>query len=448
MSTLDRIAGKIGRTVAAGCLAGRTLLPFDTNPVPGDWEHVTKVDPEDAKKLPIAYPRYLQHTDGISVGGSADVTETNTVETFQLLSTVPTPAFHEPSAAGHVTEETLSAAAFLAVPQVLNGDDEAFVGTLGTGTRFIREKLAPAAVDELAPGPIANRFRDPLAEFLTHWMLYSAAFEAYIIQNPDSAAAREGGVTESDLLTPRQAADRAMAAERYLGSEVLYLEYSGTFGGEEAVDILEETAPGISWTRLWYGGGIDSREKAERVLEAGADTVVVGDVFHRIAAEETEFASSFLSESETGASAHPDRIESWLEENVDLDGTAAAEYLSTIPSVTHPVRTARHTLVAGIAAHCILAGATADVREAIDAGRLSAPDELSSVFRDDYADTLSSQIAPTDGGSGSVPAFAGDLLAATALRAYDDAAESPTDRSPTAVQFPVHHLSGEQIRRS
>ena len=446
MSAFDRIARTIGRATTAGCLAGRTLLPFDTNPVPGDWEHVTKVDPEDAKKLPIAYPRYLEHTDGISVGGSADVTETNTVETFRLLSSVSTPAFHEPSAASHVTEETLSASAFLAVPQVLNGDDEAFVGTLGTGTRFIREELAPAAVGKLLPSPVVNRYGDRLAEFLTNWMLYSAVFEAYVIQNPDSAAAREAGVGESDLLSPEQARDRAMAAERYLGSEVLYLEYSGTYGGAEAVDILEAIAPALDWTRLWYGGGIDSRDKATEVLSAGADTVIVGDVFHRIAAEEADLASSFVADSEIGTSAHPDRIDAWLEGAIDVADTAATEYLSTIPSVENPVETARDCLVAGITVHCVLAKAETDVREAIREGRLTDPAEISEVFRADYHSRLEARLEPPRSSS-SRSSLAADLLDAVSSRAFRESSGSPpTDDEPSA-SFPAHHLPIEELQR-
>ncbi|AUX09799.1 phosphoglycerol geranylgeranyltransferase [Halalkaliarchaeum desulfuricum] len=450
MSAFDRIARTIGRAATAGCLAGRTLLPFDTNPVPGDWEHVTKVDPEDAKKLPIAYPRYLQYTDGISVGGSADVTETNTVETFRLLSSVSTPAFHEPSAASHVTEGTLSASSFLAVPQVLNGDDEAFVGSLGTGTRFIREELAPAAVEKLLPAPVANRYGDRLAEFFTHWMLYSAVFEAYVIQNPDSAAAREAGVDESGLLSPEQARDRAIAAERYLGSEVLYLEYSGTYGGSEAVDILEAIAPSLDWTRLWYGGGIDSREKATEVLSAGADAVIVGDVFHRIAAEEADFASAFVADSAVGTSAHTDRIDAWIDDAVDVADTAAAEYISTIPSVRDPVGTARASLIAGITAHCVLAKAETDVREAIREGQVADPSELSEAFRDDYHSRLEAGLVHAGNGS-QASTLAADLLDTVSLRAFREmigpTSEGPESDDGASVSFPAHHLPIGELPR-
>lgn len=464
MSVFDRIARLCGRATAAGKLAGRTLLPFDTNPVPANWEHITKVDPEDAKKLPLVYPRYLTHTDAISVGGSADVTERNTIETFRLLESVATPAFHEPSAPSHVTEETLTAATFLAIPQVLNGDDESFVGSLGTGTEFIREELAPKAIDDIFPGWLPNRFRDRLAEFMTGWMLSAAVFEAYIIQNPDSAAAREAGVDESDLLPPKKARQRAMAAERYFGSELLYLEYSGTYGGDEAVETLESMTTGLAWSRLWYGGGIDSREKATEILAAGADSIVVGDVFHRIAEEEASLAREFIDDEEMShepeskvpaqktveveknekSTIDADRIYSWLDRQTAIEETAAVEYLSTIPSVSDPVERARENLVAGIAAHATLESAQAHVRRSLETEAIAGPEDLPAIL-DSMADreNLAQWIHGSDAaGSTAATALIDELLIALGLQEFPDGDAIPVgDRTANGSgEFPIHHL--------
>jgi len=289
MKSADGIARSLGRLAAGARIAARTAAPVDTNPVPGDWEHVTKVDPEDEKRLPIAYPLYLDHTDGISVGGSRDVTPQNTEDTFELLEYVPTPAFHEPSAPEHVTDAARDRAAFLAIPEVLNGDTESLIGKLGSGIDHVRTDIAPSMIDRKV-GWLPTRAKDLLAEFAGSWLLSDAVFEAYVIQNVDSAAAREANVTEADLLDPEAARRRAMAAERRLGSEVLYLEYSGTYGDAEAEAILSAIDDGTNWSRVWYGGGIDSRESAERMLAAGADTVVVGDAFHEVAEEEAALA--------------------------------------------------------------------------------------------------------------------------------------------------------------
>ena len=351
MSALDSLAGGIGRFLGAGRAVVRHGLRLDTNPVPDSWSHVTKVDPEERKKVPVAFPRYLRHTDAVSVGGSADVTDENTARTFALLDALDTPAFHEPSGASHVTSETLSTAAFLAVPQVLNGDHEAFVGTFGAGVEHVRDEMAPELVGRLSWIPGVG---DRLATTLTDLLISNAVIEAYIVQNPDSAAARESGVTAADVLDATEAKRRAMAAEYVLGAEMVYLEYSGTYGGTEGLDALEAIADGVDWTRVWYGGGIDSREKATAMLDAGADAVVVGDAFHRIATEEAALAAAYLDDLDRGNGRGIGAAE-WLSAECGLGDTAAAGYLSTIPSVEDPVEEAHRCLAAGLRAHRAIA---------------------------------------------------------------------------------------------
>lgn len=345
MSSLDDVATGVGRVATAVRTAVRTLGPVDTNPVPADWDHVTKVDPEDAKLLPLVYPLYLQHTDGISVGGSTDVTPENTEDTFELLAYVPTPAFHEPSAPEHVTDASRERAAFLAIPEVINGDTESLIGKLGKGIEQVTSELAPSLIDRRA-GWVPNRLRGPLVEFAGSWLLADAIFEAYIIQNVDSAAAREANVTDADRLGPDEARRRAMAAERRLGSEVIYLEYSGRFGGAEAEPLLRSIADGTNWSRVWYGGGIGSRTAAHRMLRAGADTVVVGDAFHDVAEEEAALAEQ--ARVELGPGADREVVAAWVEETIDAADSKAARFLSTIPTVSRPVVTAGQYLGAGV----------------------------------------------------------------------------------------------------
>ncbi|MFB6094990.1 MAG: heptaprenylglyceryl phosphate synthase, partial [Halodesulfurarchaeum sp.] len=309
----------------------RTLLPFDRNPVPAEWTHITKIDPEPEKQFPTLYPLYLQHTDAVSVGGSSNVTDRNTEETFELLEEARTKAFHEPSEARHVTRNTISAAEFLAIPEVLNGHSDALVGTLGEGIHYLESEIVPEIVSRTVPGWVRSGRREQLVSVLVDILLQRAVFEAYIIQNPESEAAKQSGVSKSDTLTPAEARDRAMAAERHLDSEIIYLEYSGTFGDDEAEAILNEISGGVTGPRIWYGGGIDSREKATKMLQAGADTVIVGDIFHDIADEERQLFDE-LREDVEGAPTRSN-IADWLREHVDMEATSAARYLSTIPSV-------------------------------------------------------------------------------------------------------------------
>ena len=365
MKDLDGRARLLGRLGRAATLAARTVLPVDTNPVPAEWTHVTKVDPEEAKKLPLLFPLYLQHTSAVSVGGSADVTASNTEETFDLLAPTSVPVFHEPSGPRHVTSRTREQADLLAIPEVLNGDSESLVGTLGAGTEYIREELVPDLLDDELPWLPAFA-ADPLADLATSWLLAEAVFEAYVIQNPDSAAAREANVSEADLLSPREAKQRAMAAERHLESELIYLEYSGTYGGTEAAEILGAISDGLTWSRLWYGGGLDSREHAEAMLDAGADTVVVGDVFHRIADEEADVCQRAARDLGADADIEADsglttgEVREWVRENVPVADSNAAAYLATIPSVADPERLAERYLTATVRAWLSLQDLAAD----------------------------------------------------------------------------------------
>lgn len=341
MGIADRTARRLGYIARSIRLGSRAFGFVDTNPVPPDWHHVTKVDPEEEKKLPLLFPLYLQHSSAVTVGGSRDVNSRNTEETFELMSLTDVPVIHEPSAPTHVTDRTREMSDLLTIPEVLNGDVDALIGKLGEGIEYIQETLAPELIEQKFPW-LPPRFVRTLADFATGWMLEDAVFEAYIIQNPDSAAAREAGVEQKDLLSPGDAAQRALAAEKHLGSEVIYLEYSGTYGGEEAMAILEAIDAAVNWPRIWYGGGLVNRKDTERVLSAGADAVIVGNVFHEIAEEEREI-SALATETLSG-SPTIECVDDWFDDAVDIEDTAAAHYLSTVPNLDDPVSLARSYL--------------------------------------------------------------------------------------------------------
>ncbi|MWG36128.1 geranylgeranylglyceryl/heptaprenylglyceryl phosphate synthase [Halomarina oriensis] len=405
--TRDSSVLGVARTVGGAVgIAGRHLFRVDSNPVPSEWSHVTKVDPEPEKLLPVLYPLYLQHTDVLSVGGSRSVDQRTTEETFHLLEWTPKPTIHEPSGAQHVSSTTIESATFLAVPEVLNGDSNALVGTLGEGIEYIRESLAPETLDGVLPRWTPDAVSDRLADFLTSWLLHEAVFEAYIIQNPDSAAAREANVTASDCLTVEEARQRAMAAERHLESEILYLEYSGTFGGEEAAATLDAIRDATTWSRLWYGGGLDSRENARAMLAAGADAVVVGNVFHDIAAAERSICTR--AADDLTADADEAAVREWVDRHVDVDAFPAVQYLETIPSVDDPAETARAYLVATVAVwmHVLDDGPTPSEslpeRYRSVAGPTHA-DGDDDVRVDEYLDALTSALSRADGGPTGVP---------------------------------------------
>ncbi|PSP44929.1 oxidoreductase [Halobacteriales archaeon QH_6_66_25] len=260
-----------------------------------------------------------------------------------------------------MTEQTRDQAAFLAIPEVLNGDSQALVGTLGEGIEYVREDLGPGMVEEKLGFSLDGLFDGKLGDLAAAWLMEEAVFEAYIIMNVDSAAAREANVTDEDLLTPQEARQRALAAEYHLESELVYLEYSGTFGGEEAVELLETIDDAVAWSRIWYGGGLDSRENAQAVLDAGADAVVVGNVFHEIASLEADLTEEALAEFGAGADVDRDRIEDWVAETADVGETSATRYLSTITDLPDPEDRATRYLAAGVETTLALAGIAADL---------------------------------------------------------------------------------------
>jgi phosphoglycerol geranylgeranyltransferase len=359
--SIAEFASKFESVTAALSIGGRRLLGLDTNPLSAEWTHITKVDPEGEKKLPVLYPLYLSHTSAVSVGGSQDVTDQNTEETFELLGDASVPAFHEPSAPSHVTEKTREQAAFLAIPEVLNGDSQALVGALGEGIEYVREELGPEMIGGKLGVSLDGLLDRTLGDLAAAWLMEEAVFEAYIIMNTDSAAAREANVTEDDLLTPQEAKQRALAAEYHLESELIYLEYSGTFGGQEAVEILEAIDDGVSWSRIWYGGGLDNRADAEAVLDAGADAVVVGNVFHEVAELEADLVAEAREEFEPGADVERERLREWVAETVDVEETSAARYLSTIPDLSDPVARATRYLAAAVGAVLAIEGVAAEL---------------------------------------------------------------------------------------
>ncbi|WP_436342993.1 heptaprenylglyceryl phosphate synthase [Natronorubrum sp. FCH18a] len=239
-----------------------------------DWDgisHITKVDP--AKPLPADISA-LEGTDLVIVGGSDDVTEANTLEAIRAIAeTYPSiPVFQEPYSSDHVSRETIEAADFVAVPAVYNGDRDHFVGKhvdLFTEVGRAPEDLLGAGLP-IVGDLIASKGVDAIADLTA-----SLIGEGYVVQHLESTAAVTSGVDTT--YTSDQVAGAALATETFYGFPIFYVEYSGTYGGPEDV---EAAARYLEETTLLYGGGIDSREKATEILEAGADAIVVGDCFH------------------------------------------------------------------------------------------------------------------------------------------------------------------------
>ena len=98
--------------------------------------------------------------------------------------------------------------------------------------------------------------------------------EGYIVLNPDSSVAT---YTEADCEQgPEDVAAYAELAEHMFGQQIVYVEYSGTFGDPE---VVAAAADALDEASLFYGGGIHDYESANEMAQY-ADTVVVGDLVH------------------------------------------------------------------------------------------------------------------------------------------------------------------------
>lgn len=203
----------------------------------------------------------LEYTDLVIVGGSDNVTEENALTTIrEVVDSVPEiPVLQEPYSSQQVSVETIAAVDQLFVPATYNGDQTRFVGKhLQMFTR------------------LSSDFEDLLGQSGSMaGVAEKICAVGYVIQNLDSRASSTAGVTES--LSLDEVWGAALGTEVFYNFPLFYVEYSGQFGGTAAVDAA---ATVLDETYLLYGGGIDSAQKANAVLDSGADAIVVGGCFH------------------------------------------------------------------------------------------------------------------------------------------------------------------------
>lgn len=205
-----------------------------------EWKHVFKLDPDKDISDEALDRLCLSGTDAIIIGGSSGITYENTVDLMSRVRRYTVPCVLEISNADAV----VPGFDLYFVPMVLNTRDGAWI----TGHQ-------QQAVKEFGA--------------MTPWE--DIAGQGYVILNPDCTAARLTSA-ETDLDAKDVAAYAAMA-EHLLRLPVMYIEYSGMFGNME---IVRKARSVLQHTQLFYGGGIDSLEKAEQAA-AVADTIVVGN---------------------------------------------------------------------------------------------------------------------------------------------------------------------------
>lgn len=209
------------------------------------WDHVLKVDPDKSLPPGVTYDDIAATgTDALLIGGTTGVTAEKAQHVIDGCRDLDIGLFQEPSSPeAVVVHDDLDG---YLVPVVLNAGDVFWI----TGAH--KEWLAGG-------GEIA-------------WE--KTVTEAYIILNGDSSAAKYTQAT-CDLGRDEVAA-YATVAERLLGQEIVYVEYSGRLGDVETVAAAHGA---VDEATLFYGGGIKTYEDARSMAEV-SDVIVVGDLLH------------------------------------------------------------------------------------------------------------------------------------------------------------------------
>jgi phosphoglycerol geranylgeranyltransferase len=209
-----------------------------------DWDHVLKVDPDKSLVDGETFDDVAQTgTDAIEIGGTLDVTTEKMQRVIDACRKHDVPLYQEPSNPAVVVDD--DALDGYLVPVVLNAGDPFWI----TGAH--KEWVRIADLD---------------------WARTTT--EAYIVMNPDASVAE---YTDADCgLDPDEVGAYATVAERLLGQDIVYVEYSGMLGDEDAV---AAAADGVDDATLFYGGGIGDYDAAYQMGQY-ADTVVVGDLLH------------------------------------------------------------------------------------------------------------------------------------------------------------------------
>lgn len=205
------------------------------------WTHITKLDPDRAIAPETVKAVAESGTSAVMVSGTQNVTSRKISRLVELLKGHDVPRVLEPVDGSMVTYDSFDA---VFVPSVLNSGDPRFI----VGKHAAWLKRGEPRWERVVP-------------------------EAYLVMNPQSAV---GQLTKARPLEPEEAAGYAAAAEGYFGFPIVYVECSGVFG---RADCLEAVRGRLKRAALFYGGGIDSREKA-KAMKRWADAIVVGNVLY------------------------------------------------------------------------------------------------------------------------------------------------------------------------
>jgi phosphoglycerol geranylgeranyltransferase len=209
-----------------------------------DWVHVTKLDPDKQLKPGDIDAIATSGTDALMLSGTLNVTKENLLALQKQIARYDLPLVMEPAGPEAVLIDGIE---YVFVPSVMNTTDVQWI--VGKHRYWVQQQDGNIPWDKVVP-------------------------EAYIVLNPNSSVGR---VTKAICdLKPAEVAAYTAVADRYFHFPIVYIEYSGTYGDPTVVKAASET---VDHAILYYGGGINSAQKAAEMGKY-ADTVVVGNAVY------------------------------------------------------------------------------------------------------------------------------------------------------------------------
>ena len=212
-----------------------------------NWAHVTKLDPD--KKLPQGAISEIaaSGTDALMLSGTLNITPEKIESLRKEVADLGLPLVLEP-----VGPEAV----------VVNGIDLFFIASV---------------LNSVDVQWIVGKHRDWVLHQKVDWE--KVVPEAYIVLNPDSAV---GKVTRATCnLSAKEIVSYASIADHYFRFPIVYIEYSGMYGKPEMV---KAAADAVDEAVIYYGGGINSAERAAEMAKY-ADTIVVGNAVYDLGIE-------------------------------------------------------------------------------------------------------------------------------------------------------------------
>jgi phosphoglycerol geranylgeranyltransferase len=205
---------------------------------------VTKLDPDKQLKPGDIDVIAASGTDALMLSGTLNVTKENLTVLLKQVKSYNLPLVMEPATPEAILMQGID---YVFVPSVVNSTDTQWI--IGKHRLWVQAQKGKIPWDFIVP-------------------------EAYIVLNPDSSV---GKITKAICnLKPEEVAAYTALADHFFRFPVVYIEYSGTYGDPNVVKAASDV---IDKSILYYGGGINSAEKAAQMSKY-ADTIVVGNAVY------------------------------------------------------------------------------------------------------------------------------------------------------------------------